>query len=563
VLPTTEAITLLRHPSDVVITHFSSGDSTNSAAGGGGGGGGGVVTVDVATPWLRDVSLVDTPGTNTLDPRHTALTNEFLPRADLLLFVTSAERPFSESEQTFLRAIRSWGKKVVFVVNKADLLADAAEVMQVTEYVSLHGTRELGSHVPVFPVAAKAALRLKGRAGGVGGAAGVPLGTQLGPHARDDAECLAATQWAALEAHILRVIGSDARAAAKIGSQISLAAAVLGTYERRQEKLAAFVAADDEAVGEARRRLDAWESDMLKELEAHRARVLLVMHALRQRGHDFLEDELQLSMLPRLLSKDDFVQRFHQAVLADAGDELQQVVTSVAAWMDAKGAAQVRATCELLSAKLMHRLESSESAKRGESTMWAAAANSCLATSGSVSAFASDERQRQLLVLQLKQSASKTISNFDPSSAAQRMVTAAQTSLAQAALLEAGAAGLSGLVAVKAAALVDLTGLLPAALLAATGLGLLPYQRYRLQTEYRERVDELSAVLDRAVHAHLTQELYSAKDRAAELVKPFAALAGSAGVTCQEQQRALAVSRAAVDALAAELSRIATTDERG
>ena len=153
VLPTTEAITLLRHPSDVVITHFSSGDSTNSAAGGGGGGG--VVTVDVATPWLRDVSLVDTPGTNTLDPRHTALTNEFLPRADLLLFVTSAERPFSESEQTFLRAIRSWGKKVVFVVNKADLLADAAEVMQVTEYVSLHGTRELGSHVPVLSVAAQ------------------------------------------------------------------------------------------------------------------------------------------------------------------------------------------------------------------------------------------------------------------------------------------------------------------------------------------------------------------------------------------------------------------------
>ena len=74
---------------------------------------------------------------------------------------------------------------------------------------------------------------------------------------------------------------------------------------------------------------------------------------------------------------------------------------------------------------------------------------------------------------------------YDPSAAARRMATAAQTSIAQAALLRAGAAGVTGMVAVKAAALADLTGLLPAALLLATGLGLLPMQRLRLQREYR------------------------------------------------------------------------------
>jgi small GTP-binding protein len=71
-----------------------------------------------AAPWLRDVSIVDTPGTNTLDARHTALTSDFVPRADVVVFVTSAERPFSESEALFLRSIREWGKKIVFVVNK-------------------------------------------------------------------------------------------------------------------------------------------------------------------------------------------------------------------------------------------------------------------------------------------------------------------------------------------------------------------------------------------------------------------------------------------------------------
>ena len=41
-----------------------------------------------------------------------------MPRSDLVLFVMSADRPFTESEVKFLRYIRQWGKKVVFVLNK-------------------------------------------------------------------------------------------------------------------------------------------------------------------------------------------------------------------------------------------------------------------------------------------------------------------------------------------------------------------------------------------------------------------------------------------------------------
>ncbi len=46
-----------------------------------------------------------------------------MPRSDLVLFVMSADRPFTESEVKFLRYIRQWGKKVVFVVNKVRCLA--------------------------------------------------------------------------------------------------------------------------------------------------------------------------------------------------------------------------------------------------------------------------------------------------------------------------------------------------------------------------------------------------------------------------------------------------------
>ena len=61
---------------------------------------------------LREINIVDTPGTNAVRREHEALTREFVPRSDLVLFITSADRPFTESERAFLQSIREWGKKV-------------------------------------------------------------------------------------------------------------------------------------------------------------------------------------------------------------------------------------------------------------------------------------------------------------------------------------------------------------------------------------------------------------------------------------------------------------------
>ena len=120
VLPTTAALTLIKHPS---VAFEPSHAQTE------------VQVMDIARSWLRGLHLVDTPGTNSIDEAHTGLTESFLPRADLVLFVTSAERPFSQSEQQLLRAVADWRKPVLCVLNKADLL-DAEQLHTVTEYVA-------------------------------------------------------------------------------------------------------------------------------------------------------------------------------------------------------------------------------------------------------------------------------------------------------------------------------------------------------------------------------------------------------------------------------------------
>lgn len=47
------------------------------------------------------MNLVDTPGTNVILQRQQRLTEEFVPRADLVLFVLSVDRPLTESEVSF------------------------------------------------------------------------------------------------------------------------------------------------------------------------------------------------------------------------------------------------------------------------------------------------------------------------------------------------------------------------------------------------------------------------------------------------------------------------------
>jgi hypothetical protein len=93
---------------------------------------------------LREISIVDTPGTNAVIRRHEELTRDFMPRSDLILFVTSADRPFTESERGFLEQIREWGKKVIMVINKIDILADPADREQVIGFVREHARHAAG-----------------------------------------------------------------------------------------------------------------------------------------------------------------------------------------------------------------------------------------------------------------------------------------------------------------------------------------------------------------------------------------------------------------------------------
>jgi len=121
----------------------------------------GIIDRYYPAPFLNDITVVDTPGTNAIIREHEALTKKFVPRADIVLFVTSADRPFTESERAFLETIREWGKKVVLIVNKADLIRSEEDVRKIVEFVQENISRLLGFKPDIFPISALLAQQAK------------------------------------------------------------------------------------------------------------------------------------------------------------------------------------------------------------------------------------------------------------------------------------------------------------------------------------------------------------------------------------------------------------------
>ena len=102
-----------------------------------------------------DLTFIDSPGTNSIIEQHQELTENYLQQADIILFVTSVERPLSKSEQDFLKLVdRTWARKIIFVINKTDLVEED-EAKQIREYVS-EGLKDiLAESPPVFAISAK------------------------------------------------------------------------------------------------------------------------------------------------------------------------------------------------------------------------------------------------------------------------------------------------------------------------------------------------------------------------------------------------------------------------
>lgn len=110
-------------------------------------------TVFHPAPLLKNVSLVDTPGLESVFRDHEAATQRFLHRSDTVVMVMLATQAMSASNLDMLKKLKSYGKNIILMINQSDLLTDE-EQASVREYVQDQSRAKLGYTPEVWMVSA-------------------------------------------------------------------------------------------------------------------------------------------------------------------------------------------------------------------------------------------------------------------------------------------------------------------------------------------------------------------------------------------------------------------------
>ncbi|MGK7948148.1 MAG: dynamin family protein [Xenococcaceae cyanobacterium] len=85
-----------------------------------------LVKIGLPVEILKNLSIVDTPGTNTIVENHQEITKEFIPNSDLVFFVFFAKNPYTQTAWDLLDYVnRQWDKKIIFILQQADLTKPA------------------------------------------------------------------------------------------------------------------------------------------------------------------------------------------------------------------------------------------------------------------------------------------------------------------------------------------------------------------------------------------------------------------------------------------------------
>ncbi len=421
---------------------------------------------------LRKISIVDTPGTNAIMREHEALTAEFVPRSDLVLFITSADRPFTESERSFLAQIQEWGKKIVLVVNKIDILGDPEEVEQVVDFVTSASQKLIGDIAAVFAVSAKLA-----QSGDVAGG------------------------FSPLESYIQETLDDDGRFRLKLLNPLGVGYRLV-TLQLEDVQVDLDVLRDDNALlDDVKRQMIYYNDDMQRNFKARLGEIDNLLYEMEKRGNDFLDDRIRLARIPDLLRSKQLEKDFEKEVVGDTAEQIEQRVSELVDWLVEQDLRQWTSVSEHLTER------SAEHAGR------------VVGESGPREGTLAYDRQR--LIESIGKATKRAVETFDKEREAEELAHSAR-----AAVVNTGLAGIGvglGVAVVVAAhtAFLDFTGVFAGVAAAALGLLILPARKRKAKQEFVEKLEELRTKLMGSLTTQFDREMRRSTQRIEDTIAPF------------------------------------------
>jgi small GTP-binding protein len=431
---------------------------------------------------LRDLDIVDTPGTNSIERMEEEITREFVPRADLVLFVTSLLQPLTASELDFLTHIRQWGKKVVFIVNGIDRRNSDEQLDRVRQYLTQEVTSRLGAAQPtLYFISALQALRAKLNPGAVT------------PDERNE--------YAALERYVLETLRETERVRLKLLTPLGVLTHVLRANVATLDTRLSAVHADAGVLRSIRDQLAAYSKEMRTDSERYLIEMRNVLYELERRGRSWFERTIRIGNAFFLRNKDAVENRFRAEVVQDSPAAVEAVVHRMVDWTVDRNLKLWRTVFRELDAHTARLRESGALAPHGDTEF---------------------QYNREELFTRLREPVERRLDEFDTEREAREIVTSVKEAVMSAFGVNVLAIGLGGIfIAVFTTAALDFTGVLTATLFAIAGWMIIPARRRHLIKEFEAKISKLNDDLAALLRAKFEEQLTRYERQLLEVVAPY------------------------------------------
>ena len=429
-------------------------------------------------PLLRDISIVDTPGTNAVLREHEELTRDFVPRSDLVLFVTSADRPFTESERAFLEQIRTWGKKIVFIVNKIDILTAEDDRREVLRFVQENGAALLGEAPLVFPVSAKQALDAR---------------------AANDEAGWRSSGFAAVDDYLLNTLDQQERIRLKLLNPLNVGLKLAGKYKETAFQRLKLLSEDVATLQNIDQQLGAFHQEMLKDFTPRLGRLDSLLNEMEIRGLNFFDETIRFGRLRELMRGEQVRQDFERVVVAETPRQIDEEVGRVIDWIVERNLKLWQDISAYIERRQISRHREGMIGEVGRGFTY----------------------NRQALLDSIGRTSTEVVGSYNREAEARKL--AEEVSAASGTTVFAGAGvGLGVLMtAALTGAAADITGVVLASVLAATGLYVLPARRRQAKAEFSQKIAELRVRLNESLTRQVHAAITDSQEKVNESIAPY------------------------------------------
>ena len=478
-----------------------------------------ILEIENTAEFLRDISIVDTPGVNAVLREHERLTEEFVPRSDLILFITSVDRPFTQSERMFMERIRTWGKKVIVILNKIDMLRTPSALEEVLAFVRDNCKNLLGFQPEIFPVSALLAQRALAATG------------------QETLQLWEQSRFGKLEEYLFHTLDEAERIRLKLLSPLGVMQRLLSETRSSVQQRAELLAEDARTVGSIEEQLRLYHEDMEINFGHRLNEIENIILDMRGRGDHFFDETIRLGRIIDLVQGERLREEFDRDVIGDSATRIEHAVQDLIDWLVQNEHRLWQDVMEYLDRRRQ------VSVRRDDQMI------------GSVSR--QFDYNRRTLLQSVAREAASVVQTYDQQAEAIELSQDMRSAVAQAAIAGAGGIGLgAAIVAFVGTAAADVTGILAGVVLLGLGLYIIPARRKRAKETFNAKMQELRTRLHTAMQEQFKKELNNALARVQDSIAPYTRFVRSEQKKTESMQEQVSQLDNALIALRSEIDQV-------